>query len=33
MIPVLRVKDPVTAGLLLKKNFGFEQSGNVWRLG
>ncbi len=33
MIPVLRVKDPVTAGLLLKKNFGFEQSGNIWRLG
>lgn len=33
MIPVLRVNDPVSAGFLLKKNFGFEQSGDYWRLG
>lgn len=33
MIPVLRVKDPVSAGLLLKTQFGFEPSANVWRLG
>jgi catechol 2,3-dioxygenase-like lactoylglutathione lyase family enzyme len=33
MIPVLRVKDPVSAGLLLHKNFGFEPSGPLWQLG
>ncbi len=33
MIPVLSVKDPATAGLILKTLFGFEHSDDVWRLG
>lgn len=33
MIPVLSVKDPVSAGLLLKTQFGFQQSGDIFTLG
>lgn len=33
MIPVLSVNDPMAAGLLLKSQFGFEGSGDLWRLG
>lgn len=33
MMPVLRVKNPVSTGFLLKRNFGFKQSGDIWRLG
>lgn len=33
IIPVLSVQDPASAGSLLKAQFGFEQSGDVWNLG
>lgn len=33
MIPVLSVMDPVSAGLLLKSQFGFQQSGDIFMLG
>lgn len=33
MTPVLSVRDPVSAGLLLKSQLGFQQSGDIWTLG
>lgn len=33
MIPVLSVKDKVSAGVLLKSQFGFQQSGDIFMLG